>query len=224
MPIKILLILAVLFVFVDEVVAVAASAIVDAEKKEVKYQYTYVDREHSRKENFTRVGLLYVVNWGAYYLSQPETFTHEGSLSNYRHNFGRFVFDKDEPYWNWTIHPISGSQLYLYFRASGYSRVQSFAFSALQSALFETTIEIYTEPASVQDLYQTPVLGSILGVFLENVSLFFLNSNNSALKIVGHILNPMTLFWFYEGKVVVYPSANVSNAKLLPAISLMVEF
>jgi hypothetical protein len=39
--------------------------------------------------------------------------------------------------------------------------------AAISSALFEFTVEVYTEPASVQDLYQTPILGSILGLGLE---------------------------------------------------------
>ena len=31
----------------------------------------------------------------------------------------------------------------------------------IQSTLFEFLIEIYTEPASIQDLIQTPILGSL---------------------------------------------------------------
>ncbi|MBF0297481.1 MAG: DUF3943 domain-containing protein [Oligoflexia bacterium] len=191
---------------------------------QLKYIYTYKDREHTNKETLTHLGVFYLINWGAYYLSQPQTFAREGSWSNYKNNFGKAVFDKDEPYWNWTIHPMTGSQLYLYYRANGYSRINSFALTAVQSALFEFTIEIYTEPASIQDMYQTPVLGSILGVVLEKVSLLLLNTDVSVLKVVGHILNPTTLFWFYEGKVAIYPSTIALNAKKVPGVLVTVEF
>ena len=56
----------------------------------------------------------------------------------------------------------------------------------ISSTLFEFTVEIYTEPAKVQDLYQTPILGSVLGVGLETLSLYLLNTGNS----FGRILKP----------------------------------
>ncbi|MBF0208888.1 MAG: DUF3943 domain-containing protein, partial [Oligoflexia bacterium] len=129
-----------------------------------------------------------------------------GSFENYRHNFGHFVFDKDNPFWNWGIHPYSGSQIYLFYRANGYSRLQALKMSFFQDMLFECLIEIYTEPPSIQDIYQTAVLGSILGYGLEHLSMYLINSGSFTGKVVGHILNPSTLFWFYEGKVEIYPS------------------
>ena len=72
-------------------------------------------------------------------------------------------------------------------------------------------MEIYTEPASIQDLYQTPVLGSFLGVGLENLSMYLLNSGNAFARTIGHIINPTTLFWFYEGKVQVLPQTNFQD-------------
>ncbi|MFN8370637.1 MAG: DUF3943 domain-containing protein [Bacteriovoracaceae bacterium] len=47
-------------------------------------------------------------------------------------------------------------------------------------------LEVYTEPASIQDLYQTPILGSVVGLFFEVISLDFLNSDSTFLRGVGH--------------------------------------
>ena len=75
----------------------------------------------------------------------------------------------------------------------------------ISSALFEFTVEIYTEPASVQDLYQTPIFGSLIGVGIERLSLYLLNTGNAFGRFFGHLLNPSTLFWFYEGKIIITP-------------------
>ncbi|MCO4794483.1 MAG: DUF3943 domain-containing protein [Bacteriovoracaceae bacterium] len=166
-----------------------------------KYIYGYKQRDHTLRENFNQIAGIYGVTWVLYPLTQPSVVKENGSFKNYRNNFGKLVFDKDEPFWNWFVHPMSGSQLFLYYRANGYSRIDSLAMAFVSSTLFEFTVEIYTEPASVQDLYQTPILGSILGVGIENLSMYLLNSGNSVGRFFGHLINPSTLFWFYEGKV-----------------------
>ncbi|MAF77231.1 MAG: hypothetical protein CME60_03660 [Halobacteriovoraceae bacterium] len=173
-----------------------------------KYQYTYIDRKHSLSESLKLISAMYGVTWLVYPLSQPTVFREKGSWKNYKRNFGKLVFDQDEPFWNWFVHPISGSQLYLFYRANGYSRINAMGMAFISSALFEFTVEIYTEPASVQDLYQTPVLGAILGVGIENLSLYLLQTGNSFGRVLGHIINPSTLFWFYEGKIQIVPQTN----------------
>lgn len=178
----------------------------NAARKNNKYYYTYADREHSSKENISHIAGIYGVSWLVYPLTQWDTFTNDGSFDEYKQNFGKLVFDQDEPFWNWIVHPYSGSQLYLYYRANGYSRTGSMAMTIVSSTLFEFTVEIYTEPASIQDLYQTPILGSVLGLGFETLSLYMLNSGNMMGKIFGHIINPMTLFWFYEGKMQLTPT------------------
>lgn len=176
-----------------------------------EYRYSYINRRHSMSESLKHIAAIYGVTWLVYPLTQPDVVREKGSCENYRRNFGQLVFDKDEPFWNWFVHPISGSQLFLYYRANGYSRIDSLGMAFISSTLFEFTVEIYTEPASVQDLFQTPMIGSFLGVGLENLSLYLLNSGNAFGRVVGHILNPATLFWFYEGKVQIIPQTNLNN-------------
>lgn len=178
---------------------------------ERKYKYEYVDRDHTYKEDLRHIAGIYAVSWPIYYLSQPAEFRDNGSFDLFEENFGKIVFDNDEPFWNWIVHPYSGSQLYLYYRANGYSRINSFKMTFISSTLFEFLVEIYTEPASAQDLYQTPILGSLGGLIFENSSMYLLNSEYRVLRILGHIINPATIFWFYEGKALIAPSYNPSN-------------
>lgn len=190
-------------------------------KRQPKYYYGYIDREHTFKENLGHIAALYGASWLIYPLSQLEVFQEEGSFKRYGRNFGRLTFDKDEPFWNQIVHPISGSQLYLYYRANGYARMDSFLMTFVSSALFEFTIEIYTEPASVQDLYITPVYGTILGLGLENLSMYLLNTGNAFGRFWGHLINPTTLLWFYEGKVRITPNSDFQDSA---SLTLSVEF
>lgn len=169
------------------------------------YAYGYTDREHSVEENLKNIGIVYGLTWVFYPIIQPKVFEVKNGVSVYRHNFGRLVFDKDEPIWNFFVHPISGSQLYLLYRSIGYSRMGALGMTTISSSLFEFTVEILTEPASVQDLYQTPVLGTVLGLGIETLSMYLLNTGSTAGKVAGHIINPATLLPFYEGRTLIIP-------------------
>jgi hypothetical protein len=193
-----------------------------ARKRRTKnFRYSYIDRKHTRAESMKHLAAMYGVTWVVYPLTQPKVVRDKGSWKKYKRNFCQLVFDKDEPFWNWFVHPISGSQLYLYYRANGYNRIDSMGLAAISSTLFEFTVEIYTEPASIQDLYQTPVLGAFLGYGIENLSLYLLNSGNAIGRTIGHIINPATLFWFYEGKVQIIPKINFRGTT---GLTLMAEF
>jgi hypothetical protein len=180
-------------------------------KRPPEYHYSYIDREHTFNERLRQISFVYAASWALYPLTQPKVFKEQGSVNNYRRNFGKIVFDKDEPFWNWIIHPISGSQLYLLYRANGHSRSNALLMTFISSTLFEFTIEIYTEPASVQDLYQTPIWGSFIGVGLESLSMYLLNTGNNFGRFMGHLLNPSTLFNFYEGKVRISPMTDFKS-------------
>jgi len=186
-----------------------------------EYHYAYKDRKHTKAETAKYIGILYAIGWGSY-ITQPTTYKEKGSKSRWWSNLGKANYDKDEPFWNWGVHTITGSQLYLLFRANGYERLSAFGYTFLQSILFEFATEIYTERASLQDLYNTPVLGSILGVGIENLSLTLLNSSSSTARFFGHLINPFTLFPFFEGKTLIAPRL---NQKGLPVgINMVVNF
>jgi hypothetical protein len=201
------------------------SPLPDSYKREPKYFYTYIDREHTFEEDLKNQALMYGLAWLVYPISQPKIVRNNGGFKQYKKNFGKIVFDNDEPFWNWFVHPISGSQLYLYYRADGYSRIDAFQMSLITSALFEFTVEVLTEPASIQDLYQTPVLGSLLGLGIENLSLYLLNTGNPLSMTLGHMINPATLLPNFQGKLLLVPLTNSESPKPTGGyLSAQVEF
>jgi hypothetical protein len=156
-------------------------------------QFAYEERNYETSDRIFHLGVVYGVSWGLYPIFQPEVMMgQKGSWKEYRENFGKTVFDQDEPFWNWIVHPISGSQLYLFYRAMGYDRRDSFAMTFISSTLFEYTIEIYSEPASYQDLYQTPVLGAAFGYGIELLSTELLNRPSKLAQFFGRVINPLS--------------------------------
>jgi hypothetical protein len=178
----------------------------DTGKRTQLYRYGYSEREHTTEESLKTLGVVYGLTWVFYPLVQPKVFKVQNGFQHYKNNFGKVVFDKDEPIWNFFVHPLTGSQLYLLYRAQGYSRMGALGMTTITSTLFELTVEILTEPASFQDLYQTPVLGTVLGLGIETASMSLLNSGNSVAKILGHIINPATLLPLYEGRTLIIPT------------------
>lgn len=165
------------------------------ETKPLKKEFRYVDRDISSSEALVHVGMVYGITWVLYPITQPDILLGKlGSKEEYQRNFGRLVFDQDEPFWNWFVHPISGSQAYLLYRGLGYTRKKAFFMTFVSSTLFEFTVEIYSEPASIQDLYQTPVFGSALGYGLELMSVSLINSDTGWQKAMGRMINPLSYF------------------------------
>lgn len=168
---------------------------------EIKPRFQEVTRDHGFGETARYVGALYGLSWVGFLAFHRTAISNYGSWSRYRQNFGQVVaFDYDSPTFNWLVHVYTGSQVYLFYRARGYSKESSFALTALQSALFEFTIETLIEPASLEDLVNTPVLGGALGRGLELASLELLNSDSGALRTVGYLLNLPALVGLHEGQ------------------------
>lgn len=198
-------VLACLLILVNISPSWADQTTIPKNEKQTIYQYGYVEREHSFEENIKNIALVYGLTWVVYPTFQPKVLKIENGFKKYKHNFGKIVFDKDEPIWNNLIHPITGSQLYLLYRADGYTKMEAMAMSAISSTLFEFTVEILSEPASIQDLYQTPVLGTILGLGIEHFSMFLLNSDSSISRFFGHVINPATILPLYQGRTLIIP-------------------
>lgn len=74
------------------------------------------------------------------------------------------VWDEDDFFLNWIMHPWAGGVYYMSARGSGYNKWESFAYSAFMSTfLWEYGIEAFAEIPSIQDLFITPILGSLIG-------------------------------------------------------------
>jgi hypothetical protein len=74
------------------------------------------------------------------------------------------MWDNDDFYLNWIMHPWIGGIYYMSARGSGFKAWESFTFSFLMSTFFwEFGIEAFAEVPSWQDIIITPTLGSLLG-------------------------------------------------------------
>lgn len=86
--------------------------------------------------------------------------------SKWRYNVTHPVWDEDEAYLNYGLHPYWGAAYYIRGRERGLTRWESFGYAALLSGLYEYGAEAFFEPVSYQDLIVTPLIGSLLGEFV----------------------------------------------------------
>jgi hypothetical protein len=106
------------------------------------------------------------------------------------------VWDEDEFFINYIGHPVSGAWYYTLARNDGFDEFDSFLYSVfLSTFVWEYGYEAFAEIPSIQDLFSTPIIGSLMGEgmyylekqldansgiiwgskYLGNISYFFLN-------------------------------------------------
>ncbi|MEZ8143111.1 ubiquitin-protein ligase [Enterovibrio norvegicus FF-33] len=119
------------------------------------------------------------------------------------------VWDQDDHYLNYVMHPYFGGVYYTAARHSGFNEFESFLYSFTMSTFFwEYGVESFAEVPSIQDIIVTPLFGAAVGEWMYlteqdivanggevmgsdtmgGVSLFFLNP-------VGHIHHWITDMW-----------------------------
>ncbi len=102
------------------------------------------------------------------------------------------VWDKDDWQLNYIGHPIAGSYYYNALRSQNASRFHSFLFSTAQSFIWEYIIEGVAERPSIQDIFVTPVVGSLLGEATHLATMGMRkNGFNFIEKVFVLLLNPM---------------------------------
>lgn len=90
-------------------------------------------------------------------------------LAKWQTKVQEIVWDDDDFYVNYILHPYWGATYYTRGRERGLSEWGAFWFSTLQSVLYEFGTEAFFENPSIQDLIVTPVFGSLLGIYFEQV-------------------------------------------------------
>jgi hypothetical protein len=76
------------------------------------------------------------------------------------------VWDGDNWFINYALHPYWGAAYYVRARERGLGRGAGFWYSALLSAMWEYGAEAIAEPVSIEDLIITPVFGTLLGQYV----------------------------------------------------------
>ena len=79
------------------------------------------------------------------------------------------VWDRDDAFLNYVMHPYFGGVYYQSARKSGYRQWDAFFYSTMMSTFFwEYGVEAFAEVPSLQDLVVTPVLGWAYGEWAYN--------------------------------------------------------
>ncbi len=109
------------------------------------------------------IGLLYVA---------PESISGWSDEDKENYDSGEWEENVQDPhrdtdtfFVNYILHPYWGATYYVRGRERGFTRPQSFLFSAALSALYEFGLEAMFEQPSYQDLWITPVVGSLVGEY-----------------------------------------------------------
>lgn len=101
------------------------------------------------------------------------------------------AWDKDNPIFNFVLHPYAGAAYFMSARTCGFNFWQSLLYSACISTIgWEFGIEACMERPSYQDLFITPLVGSIMGEGFYRLKRLIVNRDYNVLgsKVIGHIL------------------------------------
>jgi hypothetical protein len=102
------------------------------------------------------------------------------------------VWDDDDWQLNYIGHPVAGSYYYNSLRSQHASIFHSFLFATAQSCIWEYFIEATAEKPSTQDLIVTPIVGSILGESVHQLTMNMRrNGFNFFEKVFVLVLNPL---------------------------------
>jgi hypothetical protein len=163
----------------------------------------------SNPRKLANFGLVAATQVVTYWLTQEEIIREHGSWKNWIQHPLMPHFDKDNFDYNIVKHSFVGHYYYLFYRSRGYSERSAFFWTVGSSALFEFAIETYTERPSFQDLYLTPVFGTILGMGMERMSRYFHSLHTLPTSLIGYIFNPMTLIPGEQCECSMTPSVSV---------------
>lgn len=164
----------------------------------------------TRDELINDFALMYAFQWVGYFANQHDVIRRSGRFENMGRYFFRPHLDNDTYDYNVFQHAISGNYYFLYYRSRGHDVKAAFLWSFASSLAFEFAIETLTERPSFQDMYHTPVLGTILGMGSEKLSLELLGTDNAFFHVLGYILNPFAA----------WPGGSAYKVSGLPILSL----
>jgi hypothetical protein len=118
----------------------------------VGYQFAFIGILYAMPESITR--------WS----DEQKEVSFEKWWDNVQHPV---MWDKDNPLGNYLGHSYIGAAYYTRARERGFGYFDSFLYSTLASAMFEFGPEALFERPSIQDLWVTPVGGTLLGLAFE---------------------------------------------------------
>ncbi|VAW85600.1 hypothetical protein MNBD_GAMMA16-21 [hydrothermal vent metagenome] len=91
------------------------------------------------------------------------------SVQQYKDNVSQVVWDKDDWWLNYVLHPYWGGVYYVRAQERGFGPMGSFLYGVTLSSLYEFGIEAFFEEPSIQDIIVTPVAGYFVGKYFMGV-------------------------------------------------------
>ncbi|MDE5845493.1 MAG: DUF3943 domain-containing protein [Muribaculaceae bacterium] len=114
------------------------------------------------------------------------------------------VIDKDNPIFNYALHPYAGAAYFMSARSQGFNFWGSFLYSAFISTVFwEYGIEAFMEIPSLNDLLITPICGAIIGEGFYRCKRWIVDNGYEILGsralayVVAFIVDPVNEFLGY---------------------------
>lgn len=100
-------------------------------------------------------------------------------------------WDGDKFIFNYVLHPYAGAVYFMAARSNGFNFYRSMLYSACVSTIgWEFGIEGFMERPSIQDIFITPIVGSVLGELFYKLKRNLVHNDYSLFgsKIVGNIV------------------------------------
>ena len=91
------------------------------------------------------------------------------SFQQYKDKVSKVVWDKDDWWINYILHPYWGGVYYVRAQERGFGPKGSFLYAVTLSSLYEFGAEAFFENPSIQDLIVTPVAGYFVGKYFMDV-------------------------------------------------------
>lgn len=145
------------------------------------------------REKMINFVTVYSAQWTYYLIAHDKEIRKYGNSKNWIKNSYNPHYDFDSFEYNLLRHTFAGHYYYLFYRSRNYTEENAFIWAFISSFAFEFTIETVTERPSYQDLYQTPVFGTVLGVGMEKLSKYLHSKETWWGHLGGYLTNPFTL-------------------------------
>ncbi len=113
------------------------------------------------------IGVLYVMP--ASISGWTDETKKDFSIQQYKDNARQVVWDKDDWWINYVLHPYWGGTYYVRAQERGFGPLGSFIYSATLSGIYEFGAEAFFEKPSIQDLIVTPGAGYFVGQYFMGV-------------------------------------------------------
>lgn len=100
-------------------------------------------------------------------------------------------WDHDNPIFNYVLHPYAGAAYFMAARSCGFNYFQSLLYSACISTIgWEYGIEACMERPSIQDLFITPLVGSLMGEMFYRLKRHIVGHDYTLFgsRIIGNIV------------------------------------